>query len=58
MLFSMMHLGISWLAEISVPSIPITAHRCGPNGLDYWWLCPIRELIMDHGTEFGGYRVL
>ena len=25
---------------------------------NYWWLCPIRELIMDHGTEFGGNRVL
>jgi putative transposase len=25
---------------------------------NYWWLCPMRELIMDHGTEFGGNRVL
>jgi putative transposase len=24
---------------------------------NYWWLCPMRELIMDHGTEFGGNRV-
>jgi putative transposase len=25
---------------------------------NYWWLCPMRELIMDHGTEFGGNRIL
>jgi len=25
---------------------------------NYWWLCPMRELIMDHGSEFGGIRVL
>ena len=24
---------------------------------NYWWLCPMRELIMDHGTEFGGNRI-
>jgi putative transposase len=23
----------------------------------YWWLCPMRELIMDHGAEFGANRV-
>lgn len=23
----------------------------------YWWLCPMRELIMDHGSEFGAHRV-
>ena len=23
----------------------------------YWWLCPMRELIMDHGAEFGAHRV-
>jgi len=23
----------------------------------YWWLCPMRELILDHGTEFGANRV-
>jgi putative transposase len=25
---------------------------------NYWWLCPMREMIMDHGTEFGGNRIL
>ena len=24
---------------------------------DYWWLCPMRELIMDHGSEFGAHRI-
>jgi len=24
---------------------------------DYWWLCPLRELIMDHGSEFGAHRI-
>jgi putative transposase len=23
----------------------------------FWWLCPMRELIMDHGSEFGAHRV-
>ena len=23
----------------------------------YWWLSPLRELIMDHGSEFGAHRV-
>jgi len=23
----------------------------------YWWLCPLRELIMDHGSEFGAHRI-
>jgi putative transposase len=23
----------------------------------YWWLCPMRELIMDHGAEFGAHCV-
>jgi len=23
----------------------------------YWWLCPMRELILDHGAEFGAHRV-
>jgi len=23
----------------------------------YWWLLPVRELIMDHGNEFGADRV-
>lgn len=23
----------------------------------YWWLCPMRELILDHGDEFGAYKV-
>lgn len=23
----------------------------------YWWLCPMRELILDHGSEFGAHRV-
>jgi len=23
----------------------------------YWWLCPMRELISDHGSEFGAHRV-
>jgi putative transposase len=23
----------------------------------YWWLCPMRELIFDHGSAFGVYRV-
>jgi len=23
----------------------------------YWWLLPMRELIMDHGSEFGAHRV-
>ncbi len=24
---------------------------------EYWWLCPLRELIMDHGSEFGAHRI-
>jgi putative transposase len=23
----------------------------------FWWLCPMRELILDHGSEFGAHRV-
>jgi transposase InsO family protein len=23
----------------------------------YWWLCPLRELIFDHGSAFGAHRV-
>jgi hypothetical protein len=23
----------------------------------YWWLCPLRVLIFDHGSEFGAYRI-
>jgi hypothetical protein len=23
----------------------------------YWWLCPLRKLIMDHGSEFGAHRI-
>jgi putative transposase len=23
----------------------------------YWWLCPMRELIFDHGSALGDYRV-
>jgi len=23
----------------------------------FWWLCPLREHIMDHGSEFGAHRV-
>ena len=23
----------------------------------FWWLCPMRELIFDHGAEFGAHRV-
>ena len=23
----------------------------------YWWLCPMRELIFDHGSEFGAHRI-
>jgi len=23
----------------------------------YWWLCPLNELIMDHGSEFGAHRI-
>jgi len=23
----------------------------------YWWICPMRELILDHGAEFGAHRV-
>jgi hypothetical protein len=23
----------------------------------YWWLCPMRELILDHGSEFGAHRI-
>jgi putative transposase len=23
----------------------------------YWWLCPMREIIMDHGAEFGAHRI-
>jgi hypothetical protein len=23
----------------------------------YWWLCPMRELILDHGAEFGAHRI-
>jgi putative transposase len=22
-----------------------------------WWLCPLRELIFDHGNAFGAHRV-
>jgi hypothetical protein len=24
---------------------------------EYRWLCPLRELIMDHGSEFGAHRI-
>ncbi len=23
----------------------------------YWWLCPMRELILDHGSEFRAHRI-
>jgi len=23
----------------------------------YWWLCPMKELILDYGSEFGAYRI-
>jgi putative transposase len=23
----------------------------------FWWLCPLRELILDHGSEFGAHRI-
>jgi putative transposase len=23
----------------------------------FWWLCPMRELILDHGSEFGAHRI-
>jgi hypothetical protein len=23
----------------------------------YWWLCPLRERILDHGSEFGAHRI-
>ena len=23
----------------------------------YWPICPMRELIMDHGSEFGAHRI-
>jgi putative transposase len=23
----------------------------------YWWLCPMRELILDHGAEFGAHHI-
>ncbi len=23
----------------------------------YGWLCPLRELILDHGSEFGAHRI-
>ena len=23
----------------------------------YWWLCPLRELILDHGNEFKAHRI-
>jgi putative transposase len=23
----------------------------------FWWLCPMREIILDHGSEFGAHRV-
>jgi putative transposase len=24
---------------------------------EYWWLCALRELILDHGSEFGAHRI-
>jgi transposase InsO family protein len=24
---------------------------------EYWWLCPLGELIMDRGSEFGAHRI-
>jgi putative transposase len=24
---------------------------------EYWWFCPLRELIMDNGGEFGAHRI-
>ncbi len=24
---------------------------------DYWDICPLRELILDHGSEFGAHRI-
>lgn len=23
----------------------------------FWWLCPMREVILDHGSEFGAHRI-
>lgn len=23
----------------------------------FWWLCPLTELILDHGSEFGAHRI-
>jgi putative transposase len=23
----------------------------------FWWLCPMRELILDHGSEFGAHKI-
>ena len=23
----------------------------------FWWFCPMRELILDHGSEFGAHRI-
>jgi hypothetical protein len=23
----------------------------------YWWLCPLRELILNHESEFGAHRI-
>jgi putative transposase len=23
----------------------------------FWWLCPMREIILDHGSEFGAHRI-
>jgi putative transposase len=23
----------------------------------YWWLCPLRELILNHESEFGDHRI-
>jgi hypothetical protein len=23
----------------------------------FWWLCPMSELILDHGSEFGAHRI-
>ena len=24
---------------------------------EYWDICPLRELILDHGSEFGAHRI-